>query len=69
MGLDEAIQATVEKAISSGEVIRVTHVAEQLAAAHPTCGLAPSEIAERLFEAGVAARVPLEWGDRRLYGG
>jgi hypothetical protein len=69
MTLDEAIRAIIEKAISSGDVVRVSHAAEQLAAAYPDCGLGLPEIAERLFEAGVAARVPLEWGDPRPYGG
>jgi hypothetical protein len=65
MALDEAIRVLIEKAISSGETIRVSHAAEQLAAACPDCGLDLTEIAERLFTAGVGARVPLEWGDRR----
>ncbi len=65
MGLDEAIREVVEKAISSGEVLRVSQAAGQLAAAHPDCGLSLQDIAERLFKAGVSARIPLEWDHRR----
>jgi hypothetical protein len=68
MALDEAIRAIVENAISSGEVVRISHAAEQPATAHPDCGFALPEIAERLLGAGVAARVPLEWGDPCPYG-
>lgn len=65
MGLDGAIREIVEKAISSGEVLRIYQVAEQLSAAHPDCGLDFQAIAAQLFEAGVKARVPLEWDHLR----
>lgn len=66
--LDEAIRATVDEAISSGELLHIPDASRRLAAAHPESGLAAGEIGELLFKAGVDARIPLEWGEDRDYG-
>jgi hypothetical protein len=56
----EEIRRTVADAIESGYCLRAGPSAAAIARAYPGCGMSPSEIAERIVEAAVHARVAVE---------
>lgn len=60
MKLDNAIREIVSEAVLTDEIVRVPLQAKRLAGAHPEAGMDEHEIAERLMEAAVSARVPME---------
>lgn len=59
--VDDAVRATVDEAISSGDILHIPDASRRIAAGNPSSGLRASEIAELLMRAGVSAGVPLEW--------
>ncbi len=59
--IDEIVRRTVAEAIRTGDLLRVNHEAWRIAA---ETGLSRREIARDLFEAGIAARINMEIGER-----
>ena len=59
--IDEIVRQTVADAIRTGELLQVNREARRLAA---ETDLPRHEIARELFEAGIAARINMEFGAR-----
>ena len=57
-GIDEIVRQTVADAIHTGELLQVNRMAERIAV---ETGLPRLEIARELFEAGIAARINMEF--------
>ena len=56
----EEIRRIVADAIENGHCLRAGPCAAAIARAYPGCGMSPAEIAERIVEAAVHARVTVE---------
>lgn len=56
----EEIRRTVADAIENGHCLLAGPSAAAIARAYPGCGMSPAEIAERIVEAAVHARVAVE---------
>ena len=59
--IDEIVRQTVADAIRTGELLQVNFAARRIAA---ETGLPRHDIARELFEAGIAARINMEFGER-----
>lgn len=59
--LDDLIGHVVDESARTGSVLRVWSEARALEVARPQSGMTLSDIAEKLFRAGVDARVAMEW--------